>query len=67
MCGLLNFCTELLIEGPNVEEFEDQSPARVCVSLQGQTTSTSQPITVNFTPMMKNVTSPAQAATGKKT
>ena len=43
-----------MIGGPPVRVFEDRSPARVCVNLQGSTTTTSQTIEVTFTPVAKS-------------
>ena len=41
------------IRGNNREIFENRSPVRVCVDLRGTTQSTSQNLTITFTPQLK--------------
>ena len=57
---LLLLHLEPQIRGNKTEEFENKSPVRVCVDLRGATQSTSQNITIKFTPQLKDsATNPA--------
>ena len=50
---LLLLHSEPQIRGDNTTIFENRSPVRVCVDLRGATQSTSQNLTITFTPQMK--------------
>ena len=50
---LLLLHSEPQIRGDNTTIFENRSPVRVCVDLRGATQSTSQDLTITFTPQMK--------------
>ena len=41
------------IRGNKTDIFENRSPVRVCVDLRGATQSTSQDLTITFTPQLK--------------
>ena len=47
--------SEPQIRGNNAEIFENRSPVRVCVDLRGATQSTSQDLTITFTPQLKSL------------
>ena len=50
---LLLLHSEPQIRGDNTTIFENRSPVRVCVDLRRATQSTSQNLTITFTPQMK--------------
>ena len=57
---LLLLHSEPQIRGNNMTIIENRSPVRVCVDLRGATQSTSQDLTITFTPQLKpSATNPA--------